>query len=80
MALGLNDAYVFQTSSANLHRSRERLVAGMTYGGPALFSVFSGATPSVQGVPPYLLAAAATESRSGLRAIWRARLTARNTV
>ncbi len=64
MAVGLNDAYVFQTASANLCRAHDRLVTGMRYDGPALFAVYSGATPSVPGVPPYLLSAAATESRA----------------
>lgn len=64
MAVGLNDAYVFQTASANLCRMHDRLVTGMRYDGPALFGVYSGATPSVLGLPPYLLSAAATESRA----------------
>ncbi len=64
MAAGLNDTYVFQTASANLYRSHDRLVTGMRYEGPALFAVYSGATPSAAGMPPYLLSAAATESRA----------------
>ncbi len=64
MAVGLNDTYVFQTANANLCRAHERLVTGMRYAGPALFAVYSGATPSAAGVPPYLLSAAATESRA----------------
>jgi len=64
MAVGLNDTYVFQTANANLYRAHDRLVTGMRYEGPALFTVYSGATPSAAGVPPYLLSAAATESRA----------------
>jgi hypothetical protein len=64
MAVGLNDTYVFQTANANLYRAHDRLVTGMRYDGPALFAVYSGATPSAAGVPPYLLSAAATESRA----------------
>jgi len=64
MAVGLNDAYVFQTASANLCRAHDRLVTGMRYDGPALFGIYSGATPSAPGLPPYLLSAAATESRA----------------
>ncbi len=64
MAVGLNDTYVFQTANANLYRAHDRMVTGMRYDGPALFAVYSGATPSTAGVPPYLLSAAATESRA----------------
>ena len=64
MALGVNNAYVFQGASSSLPRSQERVLKGLVYAGPALFSIFSGATKSVSVVPPYLLAAAATESRA----------------
>jgi hypothetical protein len=64
MAVGLNSAYVLQASSAYLSRTVERVVTGMRYDGPALFCVFSGAVETVPHVAPYLLAAAATESRA----------------
>jgi hypothetical protein len=64
MAMGLNNAYVFQASSAHLSRARERLVMGMRYDGPALFCVFSGAVETASHAAPYLLAAAATDSRA----------------
>ena len=64
MALGVNNAYVFQTASASLCRLQERVLKGLVYDGPALFSIYSGATRTVSGVSPYLLAAAATESRA----------------
>ncbi|UCH73605.1 MAG: hypothetical protein JSU82_14880 [Rhodospirillales bacterium] len=64
MALGVNNAYVFQTASASLFRLQERVLKGMLYEGPALFSVYSGATKTVSGISPYLLSAAATESRT----------------
>ena len=64
MALGVNNAYVFQTASASLCRLQERVLKGLVYEGPALFSIFSGVTRTVSGVSPYLLAAAATESRA----------------
>lgn len=63
MALGLNDVYVLQSSASNLYPMRERVLKGLDYPGAALFSIFSGATESV-GVPPYLFAAAAMESRA----------------
>lgn len=64
MAVGLNDAYVLQASAANLFGLRERIAGGLAYAGPALFSVFSGASKGTGGLPPYLAAAAATQSRT----------------
>jgi hypothetical protein len=81
MAIGLRDIYVMQTSASNLPRLRDRVVQAMNYPGPALFSVFSGATGHSGGLPPYLVAAAAMESRAfpaftydpGAGADWAAR-------
>ena len=64
MAMGLNEVYVLQSASSNLFRFRERMLRGLTYRGPALFSVFSGASGKASGLPPYLMAAAAMESRA----------------
>ena len=64
MAIGLNDVYVMQSCSANLFQFRGRLRAGLSYAGSALFSVFSGANPAAETLPPYLTAAAAMESRA----------------
>jgi hypothetical protein len=64
MAIGLNEVYVLQSSSSNLFRFRERMLRGLTYRGPALFSVFSGASGKASGLPPYLMSAAAMESRA----------------
>jgi len=64
MAMGLNDVYVLQSSSSNLLRFREHLIRGLQCRGPALFSVFSGASAAASGLPPYLVAAAAMESRA----------------
>ena len=64
MAMGLNDVYVLQSSGSNLFQFRDRILAGMAYAGPALFSVYSGASGDGEGLPPYLLAAAAMESRA----------------
>ena len=62
-AMGLGDAFVLQSSSSELYRVRERVRAALEYRGPALLSVFA---PAARGadVPPYLAAAAATESRA----------------
>lgn len=64
MAVGLNDVYVLQSSGSHLFQCRARIFKGLTYPGPALFSVFSGATRSAADLPPYLVAAAAMESRA----------------
>ncbi len=64
LAMGLNEVYVLQSSASNLFQFRERLLKGVTYGGPALFSVYSGANAKATGLSPYLMAAAAMESRA----------------
>jgi len=64
MAVGVHDAFVLQAAASDLYGLRDALTAGLTYDGPALFSIYSGATETVSGVPPYLLAAAAKESRA----------------
>jgi ferredoxin len=64
LAMGLNEVYVLQSSASNLFQFRERLQTGVSYRGPALFSVYSGANARAAGLPPYLMAAAAMESRA----------------
>jgi hypothetical protein len=64
LAMGLNDVYVLQSSSSNLFQFRERVLKGLTYTGPALFSVYSGSDARRSGLAPYLMAAAAMESRA----------------
>jgi hypothetical protein len=64
MAIGMNDVYVVQSSSSHLVRLRERILKAMRYSGPALISVFSGANGHSGALPPYLVAAAAMESRA----------------
>ena len=63
-ALALGNVFVLQASAAQMFRCRDRLFAGLAAHGPALISVFSGASGHSEGVAPYLLAAAATESRT----------------
>jgi len=60
--LGFGSYYVLQSSSSSLFQLRDQVFRGLTYSGPALFSVFSGASET--GIPPYLMAAAAAESRA----------------
>jgi hypothetical protein len=64
LAMGLNDVYVLQSSSSNLFQFRERVLKGVTYTGPSLFSVYSGSDARKSGLAPYLMAAAAMESRA----------------
>ncbi|HXE49519.1 MAG TPA: hypothetical protein VN663_14165 [Ramlibacter sp.] len=64
LAMGLNEVYVLQSSASNLFQFRERLLKGVTYRGPAFFSVYSGANAAAAGLSPYLMAAAAMESRA----------------
>jgi hypothetical protein len=64
MALGLNDVYVMQAAGSHLLAVREQLVAGLSGFGPGLLSVFSGASSNYDGLSPYLVGAAAIESRA----------------
>jgi hypothetical protein len=64
MATGLGNAYVLQSSSSYLYQVKRGIVAGLSHRGPALFSVFSGSPPGAGTLPPYLLAAAAMQSRA----------------
>ena len=63
-AIALHEAFVLQSSAATLPGLRERLFAGLGGPGPALFSVFSGASGHAGDLPPYLVGAAATDSRA----------------
>ena len=55
---------MLQSSASNLVRFRDRILKGLAYRGPALFSVFSGASGKASGLSPYLMSAAAMESRA----------------
>ncbi len=60
--LGFASYYVLQTGGAGLFRLREQIERGLAFAGPAIFNVLSGA--SGKGIPAYLTAAAAAESRA----------------
>jgi ferredoxin len=64
LAIGLNDAFVLQSTHSNLLQLRDGLRKGMSVRAPALFSVYTatGAVPA--GLPPYLVGAAAMQSRA----------------
>ena len=63
VAMGMNDVFVMQSPSSNLYRFSKQIQKGLDYLGPALFSVFSGSTGKAGKFPPYLVSAAALESR-----------------
>jgi hypothetical protein len=63
-AIALGEPFVLQSSASNLPRLRDRLFAGLACPAPALFSVFSGASGHAGDIPPYLVGAAAMESRA----------------
>jgi hypothetical protein len=64
MAIGLNEVYAYQAPSSHLLKTADALRKGIDYRGPALFSVFSGASGHTGDLAPYLAAAAALESRA----------------
>ena len=63
-AMGMHDVFILQTTSSNLYRLRDRLLDGLEYVGPSLFSVFSGSAEPAGDLPTYLTSAAAMESRA----------------
>jgi hypothetical protein len=63
-AMALGGMFVLQSPSSNLYALRARIVRGLASPGPALFSVFSVPGPAAGGLPPYLVAAAALQSRA----------------
>ncbi|MDP6375778.1 MAG: hypothetical protein QF921_12765 [Pseudomonadales bacterium] len=64
MTIGLNNAFVLQTTSSCLYQTRDRIECGLTYEGPALFSVYAGSHTNITDLPRYLTAASATQSRA----------------
>jgi hypothetical protein len=63
-ATSLGGVFVLQAPGSNLHALRDRLTAGLRHRGPALFSVFAGSDAPAAGLPAYLTAAAAMQSRA----------------
>ncbi|MCP5065382.1 MAG: ferredoxin [bacterium] len=64
MAVGMNGSFVLQSASSNLYQVRDRILRGLSYEGPALFSIFTGSVENAPGLPPYLEAASAMQSRA----------------
>ncbi len=63
MAMGMNEAFVLQSPSSHLLQVRQQIQRGLDFAGPALYSVFSGASAKSASLSTYLSAAAALESR-----------------
>ncbi|HEX6810536.1 MAG TPA: hypothetical protein VF384_02830 [Planctomycetota bacterium] len=64
-ALAAGSAFVMESTSSELYRARDRVLRGLGVRGPSLFVVYSGADgPVHSGLPAYLAAAAALESRA----------------
>ena len=63
-AIGIGGVFVLQSTSSHLYRLRDDVSRGLAFGGPALFSVYSGANGSNGDLAPYLASAAALESRA----------------
>lgn len=64
LAVGLNDAFVLQSASANVLALQERIRRGMAVPGPALFSIYSPTAVHAGRLPLYLASAAAMQSRA----------------
>lgn len=63
-ALSLGEVFVMQAGASQLAALGPDLRAGLAGRGPALYTVFSGAGPETGGLSPYLVSAAAVESRA----------------
>ena len=58
-AMSLGEAFVLQSPVSNLLQARDAVQRGLRFAGPALFSIYCGATAPQATVPTYLAAAAA---------------------
>jgi hypothetical protein len=64
-AMGLGGMFVLQAAASSLVAMRERIAAGLASAAPALFSVFvADGSQGLTVLPPYLVAATATQSRA----------------
>lgn len=61
-AMGLGDVFVVQAPSASLFRMRDALRGALAFRGPALVSTYAALVAA--SLPPYLVSAAALESRA----------------
>lgn len=63
-AMSFGDAFVLQTAASNLVQMRDAVQRGLRHAGPALFVVYAGDAASADGLPSYLVSAAAMQSRA----------------
>jgi ferredoxin len=63
-AMGLGGMFVLQAAASGLYRLRGNVERGLDCRGPALLCVFAGTPEAAGGLPRYLTAAAAAESRA----------------
>ena len=61
-AIGLGTPFVLQAAASGLCQLRDQIARGLSYRGPALFSIYSGTNGG--SLPAYLAAAAAAEARA----------------
>ena len=64
MAMGLNTASVLQACESNLYRVQEQIRKGVDFSGPSIFSIFSASSGVGRSSQPYLMSAAAHQSRA----------------
>ncbi|MDP1900301.1 MAG: hypothetical protein Q8K96_07590 [Rubrivivax sp.] len=63
-AMGLGGMFVMQSASSALYALRARVARGMACRGPSLFTIYAGSPFPAAGLPRYLTAAVAAESRA----------------
>ncbi|HUG99545.1 MAG TPA: hypothetical protein VMQ83_10260 [Gammaproteobacteria bacterium] len=64
LAVGLNDAFVMQSTGSNLPQLQAGIRKGMWVRAPALFSVYTATAAHAGMLPHYLVSAAAMQSRA----------------
>jgi hypothetical protein len=62
-AIALEETFVLQTAASNLLQLRRKVLRGLRYRGPALFSIFAPAA-GANRLPSYLVSAAAMHARA----------------
>ena len=62
MTMGLG-VFILQAPASSLVQMRAQVQRGLEYSGSSVFSIYSGDSPHTAAIPPYLVAAAARESR-----------------
>ncbi len=63
IAMSLHSAYVLQTTTSDYHHMSAGFGAGLNFNGPALFCAYTGLPENSPRLHPYLVSAAALESR-----------------